>query len=132
MRKLPSHLAQSRLLSTFSLLLHYVLEFAFTNMSFGWSVGDIAFALKLLHTVSTALQESCGASSDFAETLGFLSTLQTALQLLQSLDTVVFNPQSSESFKEQCQQIKIHVDTFLDDILKYEPALKSAGKNINF
>ncbi|PVH86310.1 hypothetical protein DL98DRAFT_582889 [Cadophora sp. DSE1049] len=36
-------------------------------MSFGWSAGDIASALKLLYTIGKALKESCGASSDFAE-----------------------------------------------------------------
>jgi len=85
--------------------------------------------LKLLYTVSKALRESCRASSDFAEISSFLTTLQTTLQFLQSLDTISFNPESKKSIAEQCQQIQRHVDVFLKDTLKYEPALKSAKKN---
>jgi hypothetical protein len=97
-------------------------------MSFGWSAGDVVSAMKLLYTVGKALKESCGASSDFAETSSFLLALQTTLRLLQSLDTVAINPEFAESFKELCRQIQLPLDAFLKDVLKYEPALSSAGK----
>jgi hypothetical protein len=97
-------------------------------MSFGWSTSDIASALKLLYTVGKALKESCGASSEFAEVSSFLTTLQTTLRLLESLDTVAFNPENKESITEQCQQIRRRVDLFLSDALRYEPALTSARK----
>ena len=97
-------------------------------MSFGWSAGDIASALKLLYTVGKALKESCGASSEYAETSSFLTALQTTLRLLQSLDTVAFNPESADSFRDQCIQIKHHLDAFLHDVCKYEPALASTSK----
>ena len=97
-------------------------------MSFGWSAGDVASAMKLLYTVGKALKESCGASSDFAETSSFLLALQTTLRLLQSLDTVAINSKFAESFKELCQQIQLPLDVFLKDVLKYEPALSSASR----
>ena len=84
--------------------------------------------MKLLCTVGKALKESCGAPSEFAETLSFLVALQAKLRLLQSVDTAAINPESAESFKESCRQIQLHLDVMLKDVLKYEPALASASK----
>jgi len=53
-------------------------------MSFGWSVGDVVAAVKLLQTIGVSLKESGGASSEINDALIFLKTLSITLQHLNA------------------------------------------------
>jgi hypothetical protein len=92
-------------------------------MSFGWSAGDIISALKLVHQVTTALQDSGGASSDFQDTLSFLGTLSQSLQHLNALQAVPLDLSLAGSLREQCDHIRNPLQAFLDDVQRFKPAL---------
>jgi hypothetical protein len=92
-------------------------------MSFGWSAGDIITALKLLHQIATALQDSGGASSEFQDTLSFLRTLSQSLQHLNALQAVPLDPILADSLREQCDHIRNPLQAFLDDVQRFKPAL---------
>lgn len=68
-------------------------------MSFGWSVGDIVAALKLLHQITTALKDSGGASSEFQDVLSFLQTFSQTLQHLNALQSTPLDPDLAENLQ---------------------------------
>lgn len=94
-------------------------------MSFGWSAGDIATAVKLFYTVGKALKESGEAASEYEDISSFLTSLQRTLRLLQSPDTIPFDREIKEEITEQCRRIQHHVNLFRITALKYAPALAS-------
>ena len=85
-------------------------------MSFGWSVGDIVAALKLLHQVGVALKDSGGASSGFQDTYSFLQTLSRTLQHLNALQYTSLDPGLAEDLREQCGHIWMPLKAFLEDM----------------
>ena len=65
-------------------------------MSFGWSVGDITDAIKILKQVHDAFNHAdSSARSQYIESVHFTQVLQDNLQLIQSyVDKVSFNEKS--------------------------------------
>lgn len=92
-------------------------------MSFGWSAGDIAIAVKFLCKVTIALKEAGGAKDDFQDTTSFLKTLTQTLEHLIALQNAQLDQEILENLRDQCDQIKGPVNTFLSDVEKYEHAL---------
>lgn len=100
-----------------------------TKMSFGWSAGDVIAAINLLVKVAGALQEAGGASAEYQDAVGFLSTLRTTLEHLTSLDALSLEPRKAENLRRQCEQIRGPLRAFLDDATaRFEASLGSAGR----
>jgi hypothetical protein len=87
-------------------------------MSFGWSASDVVSAVKVFHTVATALRESGGASSEYQSALKFLETLSLTLQHIQALQAVDLNLsiELRESLQSYYEQLRPPIETFLTDI----------------
>ncbi|RDL39204.1 uncharacterized protein BP5553_03544 [Venustampulla echinocandica] len=98
-------------------------------MSFGWSAGDIVAAVKLLYRVGVALKDSGGASSEYQDTISFLRTISQTLQHLNALQSTPISADLAENLREQCEHIRMLLQTFCSDIeTSFEPTL---GANIN-
>lgn len=100
-------------------------------MSFGWSAGDLALAVKLLYQVGVALKESGGASSDFQDTLTFLQTLSLTLQHVSALQNLQRSGdlEITENLRAHCTLIREPVGNFLAKIhTKYERQLGKDSK----
>jgi hypothetical protein len=54
-------------------------------MTFGWSAGDIAVALKLLFNLVEALDSADGASRNYREAVGFLKDLTRTVRYISEL-----------------------------------------------
>jgi hypothetical protein len=92
-------------------------------MSFGWSAGDIAVALKLLFNLVEALDSADGASRNYREAVGFLKDLTRTLTPLEKLKDYNAYPSYASEISGQLQHIKKPIEDFLSSILKYEPSL---------
>jgi hypothetical protein len=100
-------------------------------MSFGWSAGDIAFALQILYKVGSALKEAGGASSSYQDASSFLESLQQTLEHLRVFSSTNLESSSGVELRKQVSQVRVQVTRFVEDIQKYEPALaarSSRGK----
>jgi len=92
-------------------------------MSFGWSAGDIAAAIKLLVNLVEALHSSDGAAGDYREAVGFLTDLKRTLEPLQTFTALNAHPSYADDIRIQVERIKVPVEAFLKAVLKYEPSL---------
>ena len=92
-------------------------------MSFGWSAGDVATAIRLLYKVGVALKEAGGASSEYQDTTSFLQTLTRTLEHLNALQNTQLDPGIANNLREQCEQIRKPLEEFLRDVEKYESGL---------
>src|SRR3954468_23184926 len=84
-------------------------------MSFGWSVGDIVCAVKILYQVGAALRDSDGASSDFQDTISFLEALKITLEHINTLQNIPLDPRLVSNLTEQCSQVRDPVEIFVKD-----------------
>ena len=96
-------------------------------MSFGWSAGDIAFALSVLYKVGSALKEAGGASSSYQDASGFLQSLQQTLEHLQIFSSTTLEASNAVELRNQVAQLRGAVTVFIEDIQKYEPALAASS-----
>ena len=98
-------------------------------MSFGWSVGDIALALTILHDLIQALDPEDGAAGNYRTTISFLNELIQTLQPLKALaEKGSLQPFETE-LRNGVDAIRNPVQEFLDAVQKYEPSLgKDASK----
>jgi hypothetical protein len=101
-------------------------------MSFGWSAGDIAFALQILYRVGSAFKEAGGASSAYAETTIFLDSLQKTLEHLRIFASTTFDADKIDELRNQVSQLRGPVTRFVDDVKKFEPALAATSKGGKF
>jgi hypothetical protein len=92
-------------------------------MSFGWSVGDIALALQIIYKVGSALKEAGGASSAYQEATTFLESLQSTLEHLRIFSSTTIDQSKALELQRQVSEIRSLVETFVEDIRKYEVAL---------
>jgi hypothetical protein len=93
-------------------------------MSFGWSAGDIATAVKLIYSLIQALNSCDGAASDYREAVGFLRDLNRTLDPLQSFAAWRAYPSYAKDIEEQVAQIREPVESFLKAVTKFEPSLR--------
>jgi hypothetical protein len=101
-------------------------------MSFGWSSGDIATALKLIYHLIEALDSCDGAASDYREAVGFLRDLKRTLDPLQAFAAWNAYPVYAKEIEGQVKQIREPVESFLEAVVKFEPALgeeSAAGRH---
>lgn len=113
-------------------------------MSFGWSVGDIASAIRLLVKIGSALREADGAKAEFQEAAESLAGLEMTLQYLeqqqqaadkqrwgppQGTHTSVLQHSARDAMvRTSIDLVKGPVSSFLDDIEKYEKSLGTRSK----
>jgi hypothetical protein len=92
-------------------------------MSFGWSAGDIASAIKLIYNLVEALDSCDGAAGDYRGAVSFLRDLKRTLDPLQTFTAWATYPTYGKDIGEQVVHIKEPVEGFLKAVLKYEPSL---------
>jgi hypothetical protein len=93
-------------------------------MSFGWSAGDIASAIKLVYQIGSALRDSGGAASEFQDSLSFLETLSLTLEHLSALEVVLSDSGFRGHLREQCDHIRVPLTEFLQNVgQRFGPAL---------
>ncbi|RYP56831.1 hypothetical protein DL771_011606 [Monosporascus sp. 5C6A] len=97
-------------------------------MSFGWSAGDIAAALRLVYNLYEALDSCDGAAKEYCETVFFLEDLTRTLEPLKTFTAWGAYPTYEKEIREQVEFIRGPVDEFLQAILKYEPSLGPRAK----
>ncbi|PMD49113.1 uncharacterized protein K444DRAFT_301242 [Hyaloscypha bicolor E] len=93
-------------------------------MSFGWSAGGIATAVKLIYSLIQALNSCDGAASDYREAVGFLRDLNRTLDPLQSFAAWRAYPSYAKDIEEQVAQVREPVESFLKAVTKFEPSLR--------
>lgn len=93
-------------------------------MSFGWSVGDIAAAVKLLYKVINALDDADGAADNYRESVGFLRDLMRTIHALSTLPSLNTYPSYTDEIEQQVNFIKEPVEHFIATVRKkYEASL---------
>lgn len=92
-------------------------------MSFGWSAGDIASAIKLLVNIGKALKETFDDEAPHSGVISYLESLRTTLQYIEKHNGARIEPVQFEDLCEQCRCLKVSVMDFLDDAKRFEPAL---------
>jgi hypothetical protein len=101
-------------------------------MSFGWSAGDIAQAIKALHDLVNALNSAKGAAHDYREAVSFLHDLTNTLTPLQRYEAIKTNTDVAVAICEQVKGIKGPVEDFLGIAAKYEKSLGQSATNGHF
>jgi len=92
---------------------------------FGFSVGDIAMALKFTVQVASALKETGGAASDYREVLQYLEGLLLTLQHLQKLDTRCVDPSLANAVRALTTAAERPIRDFVNEMGKYTNAMAS-------
>ncbi|KAH8820385.1 hypothetical protein F5884DRAFT_893281 [Xylogone sp. PMI_703] len=92
-------------------------------MSFGWSAVDIASAISVIYNLVQALDSVDGAASDYREAVAFLRDLKRALEPLYRFTVWNAYPLYGKEIGEQVDCIREPIETFLADVLKFEPSL---------
>ncbi|KAH7348387.1 hypothetical protein BKA65DRAFT_550458 [Rhexocercosporidium sp. MPI-PUGE-AT-0058] len=97
-------------------------------MSFGWSTGDVASAIKITYNLIQALDSIDGSASDYREAVAFLRDLKRTLEPLQTYTAWNAYPVYGNDIKEQVECIREPVEQFLASLLKYEPSLRDNAR----
>ena len=97
-------------------------------MSFGWSVGDIAAAVSLVYNLIEALDTCDGVAGDYRKAVAFLRDLKQTLEPLHAFTVWNIYPTYGKQIEEQAAQIKEPIESFLKDVLKFEPSLGAKAK----
>ena len=92
-------------------------------MSFGWSIGDLVAAIKLLTEVATTLDDVDGASSEYQEGSRFLRSLIHTVEPLKNLDNVNLTVSYKDEICSEVEAIRVPVEEFLMFVKKYEAGL---------
>jgi len=92
-------------------------------MSFGWSVGDIALAIKTVVKVGKAVRETGGAASEYQDAVSFLTSIEKTLRSLEALLREHPNLKWEAELIEQGNNLKSAIGKFKDKIEKYERSL---------
>lgn len=98
------------------------------RMSFGWSAGDIAAAIKLAHSVYEALDSCRGAAREYREAASFLKEITHTLEPLKSFAAWGAYPVYGKEISDRVVFIKEPVENLLREIDKLEPTLGLASK----
>ncbi|PQE32258.1 hypothetical protein CJF32_00001006 [Rutstroemia sp. NJR-2017a WRK4] len=97
-------------------------------MSFGWSAGDIASAIKVVYNLIQALDDASGAANDYREAVLFLKNLLHTIEPLQQLALWNAYPDYGREIKEQVDFIQEPVKLFCAKVLKYESSLGATAR----
>jgi hypothetical protein len=93
-------------------------------MSFGWSVGDMALAIKAIVKVGKAVRESGGAASEYQDAVNFLTSIEKTLRGLETLLRENPNLKWEAELVEQGNNLKDAITKFKDKIEKYDRSLR--------
>ncbi|KAF2868503.1 hypothetical protein BDV95DRAFT_130656 [Massariosphaeria phaeospora] len=93
-------------------------------VAFGYSASDIALAIQLLSKVYKGLKETGGSASEFQDISEFLKGLISTLQHLQTLQLECSNPSLVNAVRALSNSALNPIFEFIDEVSKYEPALK--------
>lgn len=85
-------------------------------MSFGWSVGDLIGAARLLRKIIIALKDAGGASEEYREEIAFLQNLAVTLSHLDALQLAPLERDILLNLQEHCKQLREPLLLFLKDI----------------
>lgn len=85
-------------------------------MSFGWSASDMLTALAVLNKIRVALKDSGGASLDYQEESGFLHSVSTVLETMNSLESLPLGADEFNRLQQICLQIQSPLCLFLDKV----------------
>jgi Fungal N-terminal domain of STAND proteins len=98
-------------------------------VGFGFSVGDVIAALKLVGAIIDALRDSGEASSDYRELLHELYGLETALLLVKRLDGDEIPQSEINALRQSSTQCQSTIDGFWKKVQKYQPFLGSSSSS---
>lgn len=98
-------------------------------MSFGWSAGEIATAVKITYNIYEALSRRQGAAKEYREAVFFLKELTRTLEPLKTFAAWKAHPEYGKDIREQVNFIKGPVDEFLRTVRKYEPSLGAGARS---
>ena len=97
-----------------------------TKMSFGWSAGDLASAVKLINSIVTSLRSTSGAREQFQELETELFGLEHALEHIDSLSRAA-SPYSSSPEIQTLKFVSLYcvktLERFHDKIKPFEDSL---------
>ena len=97
-------------------------------MSFGWSTGDIAIAIRLIYEVTNALDSSNGAAGDYRDTVLFLKDLKRTLEPLQCFTASDVPSAYRKDITEQVDHLKQPISEFLQTVAKFDSSLGHNAK----
>ena len=90
---------------------------------FGWSIGDVVLAGKLIAKITKALKETGGARDDYQESVQFLSGLETTLRNLAAAGSVLPQTTAARETIQQTEKIISALAPLLRDCRSFESSL---------
>jgi hypothetical protein len=93
------------------------------NLSFGFSVGDFVAIRKLVADITSALQSTSGAKSEYQELIREFQALEAALRHLDRLEAGETNSESVKSIKCAALHCRQPLADFFSKIKKYDKSL---------
>ncbi|KAI8632815.1 hypothetical protein F5Y19DRAFT_419094 [Xylariaceae sp. FL1651] len=97
-------------------------------MSFGWSAGDIAAAIKVVYNLYQALDSCHGAAAEYREAVSFLKDLNRVLESLKTLTALATYPTHANDIQHEVDFVKRHIEDFLQIIAKFDRGLGANAK----
>ena len=97
------------------------------SVGFGFSAGDFIQALGLVRTVINALRESNGAGPEFRELTQELSTLESALLLVQGIELDEDQNAEGIALRQAASQCQQTIEAFEAKIDKYQIYMRVDG-----
>lgn len=97
-------------------------------MSFGWSAGDVAGAVKVIHSIVKSLRNTSGAREQFQELETELFGLKRALRRIDSLAQLTSPPREIQALKFVSLYCVETLQRFHDKIKPFEDSLGSQSQ----
>lgn len=94
---------------------------------FGFSVGDIAYAIKLIITIGKAIRESGGAASEFQLLQQDLDSLQQTLETLKQIQVTGCATRHVKAVTGMALSCQVPLKEFYSKIEKYQATLGSGS-----
>jgi benzoyl-CoA reductase/2-hydroxyglutaryl-CoA dehydratase subunit BcrC/BadD/HgdB len=92
-------------------------------IAFGWSVSDLADAIKVVAKVAAAFKEAGGAASKYQQLHDFAISLKNTLEHLRTYTTLHTDDEHAEEIAEQARLIEKPWKEFHNFLNKYEKSL---------
>ncbi|MCJ1395014.1 hypothetical protein MMC18_007895, partial [Xylographa bjoerkii] len=90
---------------------------------FGWSVGDLALAVKFVVQTGQALKETGGAAADYQDSVDSLHGIAYTLKNLEQIGHLYHMDTSAEALTTEVRRLQTSLVDFIDSIQKYEEKL---------
>jgi hypothetical protein len=97
------------------------------SAGFEFSAGDFIAALKLVSTITSALRDSGGSSTEYKALICQLSTLKIVLEQVQELELDDTYHAEVVALRQAAAQCRRTIDAFWEKIRKYQPNLGDEG-----